>query len=280
MNPLFVRFVLLASAIAALTACKRENEIPVLTVSPSTPVMAVTSGNVISFHLTGTSDKSSLSRLIIRSKLENGFSITEKDSALSGKSFSWTWEYLVPHAAVDYNKTLTFDLYEADGDHMALSRTLSVTLGAALLTEVSGQQFYSRNSTTHGGSAFDLEERIPVLYTVDSARRDIQDQPADGAQTEISRTWISPAGGRMVRFNGFDYANATDVSLRNAFHTGTPLEELRNVAVNDIILTRLGSLPANVSHYVAIRVTDILDEPGSADNDRYTFNMKWAVFME
>lgn len=84
----------------------------------------------------------------------------------------------------------------------------------------------------------------------------------------------------MVRFNGFDYANATNVSVRNAFNSGVPVEELTSVAVNDIIIVKLGSLPANVSHYAAVRVTDILDEAGSADNDRYTFNMKWAVFVE
>lgn len=280
MNALFVRAVLLMSLLGALAGCRRENKIPILTVSPQTPVMAVSSGNVVSFTITGRSDHSSLSRLIIRSKRDNSFSITEVDTALSGSSLSWNWEYMVPHAVANYSTKLTFELYEADGDEMTAARTLNVTLGAVLLVEASGQQFYSRNSATHGESAFDLEDRVPVLYSVDSTRRDLQDKPADVAQTEISRTWISPAGGRMVRFNGFDYANATDMSLRNAFNSGVPVEELTNVAVNDVILVRLGSLPANVNHYAALRVTDILDEPGSADNDRYTFNMKWAVFVE
>ncbi len=269
-----------AAALLLISACKRENEIPVLTVTPSSPVLAVTSGNVITFGISGTSDKSNLSRLLITSKRENDFTITLVDSAITGKSFNWTWEYQIPHAAEAYANKLTFELYEADGDHMSTKRTLSVTLGAILLTESAGHQFYSRNSAMHGESAFDLEERLPVLYTVDSARRDVQDDPDSGSQTEISRTWISPAGGRMVRFNGFDYANATNVSVRNAFNSGVPVEELTSVAVNDIIIVKLGSLPVNVSHYAVLRITDILDEAGTADNDRYTFNMKWAVFVE
>lgn len=266
--------------ILVLASCKRENEIPVLTVTPSAPVLAVTSGNVITFRITGTSDKSNLSRLLITSKRDNDFTVTEIDTALSGGGLNWTWEYQVQHAAEPYATRLTFELYEADGDKMSTRRTLSVSLGAILLTESAGHQFYSRNSATHGESAFDLEERLPILYTVDSTRRDLQDDPVSASETEISRIWISPSGGRMVRFNGFDYANATNVSVRNAFNSGVPVEELTSVAVNDVIIVKLGSLPANVSHYAAVRVTDILDEPGSADNDRYTFNMKWAVFVE
>lgn len=274
------RFAAPLLLIASLAACKKENKIPVLNVSPGTPVIAVTSGNVVSFRITGTSDASTLSRLLITSKRDNDFTITVVDSALSGKSFTWDWEYLVPHSAEPYSLLLTFELQEADGDRMTTRRTLSVSLGAILLAESTGHQFYSRNSATQGESAFDLEQRVPVLYTVDSARRDLQDNPASASETDISRSWISPAGGRFVRFNGFDYANATNVSVRNAFNSGVPVEQINNVAVNDIIIVRLGSLPANVSHYAVLRVTDILDEPGSADNDRYTFNMKWAVFEE
>ena len=266
--------------ILGLASCKRENDIPVLTVSPSTPVLSATSGNVVSFRITGTSDGSTLSRLLITSKRDNDFTVTMIDTALSGSSFGWDWEYLVPHASEPYSVRLTFELYEADGDRMSTRRTLSVSLGAILLAETTGHQFYSRNSATQGESAFDLEQRVPVLYTVDSTRRDLQDNPASPGETALSRSWISPAGGRMVRFNGFDYANATNVSVRNAFNSGVPVEQLNNVAVNDNIIVRLGSLPANVSHYAAIRVTDILDEPGSADSDRYTFNLKWAVFVE
>lgn len=260
--------------------CKKENEIPVLTVSPGTPVMAVTSGNVVAFRINGSSDGGKLSRLRITSKRDNGFTVTVVDTAISGSTFAWTWEYAVAHASEPYDNQLRFELHESDGDQMGVTRILEVSLGAVLLAESTGHQFSSRNSATTGESAFDLEERIPVLYTVDSARRDLQDNPASGTDVDISRSWISPAGGRMVRFNGFDYANATNVSVRSAFNSGVPVEQLNNIAVNDIIIVRLGSLPANISHYAALRITDILDEPGNADNDRYTFNMKWAVFVE
>jgi len=170
-------------------------------------------------------------------------------------------------------------VFDANGESMTTQRTLYVTLGATVLTETTGHLFYSGNSTTHSESAFDLQDRVQVLYTTDSTRRDIQDSPPSGIGEDIGRRWISPAGGRLVSANSFNYANATDVALRNAFESSLPLQELSGIASGDIILTRLGSQPANTSYYVAMRVTEVIDEPGT-DNDRYMFNMKWAVFVQ
>ena len=188
-------------------------------------------------------------------------------------------EFVVAHSTQPYNDLLTFTLFDANGESMTTQRTLYVTLGATVLTETTGHLFYSLNSTTHPESAFDLQDRVQVLYTTDSARRDAQDAPPSGIGDDIGRRWISPAGGRLVLANSFNYANATDASLRNAFESSLPLQELSNIASGDIVLARLGSLPANTSYYVAMRVTEVMDEPGT-DNDRYMFNMKWAVFVQ
>ncbi len=272
-------FVLSLVAVFALS-CKKENKIPVITVSPTAADLDVFSGDVVAFRIQGRSDNSTLTRLVITSKKGNGFTTTIVDSTISGTAFNWDWEYFVANAIEDYTELLTFRLYDADGALMDTQRTLYVTLAATVLTETTGHQFYSRNSGLHPESAFDLQERVQVLYTADSTRRDIQDDPADGVTDVLSRTWISPAGGRLVRFNGYDYANATDISLRSAFISGIPVEELADIAVGDIILTRLGSLPLNTSYYAAIRIVDVIDDAGTADNDRYVFNMKWTVFVE
>lgn len=271
-------FLLLSTV---LVSCKKEeNSIPVIGVSPFGPDIDAIPGDVLSFGISGTSDNSTLARLTITAKRANNFTQTLKDTLISGSSLNWTWEYLVATSTESYTEKLTFTLYDAEGATMATTRTLYVTMTATILTETSGHMFYSRNSLSHPESAFDLQERLPVLHTVDSTRRDIQDDPIDEFTTELSRNWISPAGGRLVRFNGYDYANATDMSLRAAYHAGIPVEQLPNVAVGDIILTKLGSLPANTSFYAAMRITDILDEGGTAENDHYVFNMKWTVFVE
>jgi len=261
-------------------ACKKENKIPVISVTPTAPDIDVVSGVVLSFSINAQTDNSTLASIVITSKKGNGFTVTLRDSTISGTSFNWNWEYLVANATEAYTELLTFRLTDVDGTMMETQRTLYVTLGATVLTETSGHTFYSGNSIVHPESAFDLQERIPVLSTVDSTRRDVQDNPLNGTTTELSRNWISPAGGRLVRFNGYDYANATDISLRSAYETGIPVEELSGIAVSDIILIKLGSLPSNTSFYAALRVVDIVDDGGTSDNDRYIFNMKWTVFVE
>ena len=266
--------------VALAMGCKKENKIPLLSVDPSAPDIDVVSGQVMAFVVKGQSDNSTLSRLVITSKRGNGFTTTVKDTSITGSNFAWRWEFVVAHASADYNEIYNFTLYDAEGETMSTSRTLYVTLGETLLSETSGHIFYSRNSGVHPESAFDLEDRVQVIYTADSVLRDLQDNPVDGVTTELSRSWISPADGRMFKFNGFDYANATDLSLKNAFDTGLPLEQIDNIQVDDIIICRLGSLPANTSYYTAVRITGLVDDAGTADQDRYIFNMKWAVFVE
>jgi hypothetical protein len=271
--------LLLLLPLLGLAACKKiENEIPVLSVSPSDRDIDATSGQVLSFTIRGRSDGRSLSRLVITSKKDNSFTVTVKDSALAGSNLDFVWETRVANAIQPYSEVLTFQLIDSEGAEMRTTRTLYVTLGAIVLTETSGHQFYHGNSAVHGESAFDLETRVPVLASVDSTRRDVQDVPLSPSATEMSRTWRSPAGGRFVRFNEFDYANATDISLEAAFLAGVPSETISDVQVGDMILVRLGSLPDTQRFYAVMKIMDIIDEPGTADNDRYVFNMKWALF--
>lgn len=279
MTAAFRSLALLLTGALVLSACKRENKIPILSIQPEARDIGVTSGQVFSFTIKGRSDNSTLSRLRITTKRGSGFTNTVVDSALTGSTFIWEWEFQVAHATAAYDEIYTFTLFDAEGETMSTSRTLYVTLTETLLQETSGHLFYSANSAVHPEAAFDVQDRVQVISTADSTRRDIQDNPA-GSGEELSKSWKSPAGGRFVRFNDFDYANATDIGLRNAFNSGVPLEQVDNITVGDIILTRLGSLPANQGYYAALRITGIVDEPGTADNDRYQFNMKWASFTE
>lgn len=270
---------LLAFAVLGIQSCKKiENDIPIISVNPAGPDLDVVSGQVLSFTIRGLSEGRTLSRLIITSKKENDFTTTVKDTALGGSNLNYIWEMRVANATQPYSDVLTFRLIDSEGGEMSRTITLYVTLGATVLTETSGHQFYHGNSAVHGESAFDLETRVPVLASVDSTRRDVQDVPLTSSATELNRTWRSPAGGRFVRFNEFDYANATDISLEAAFLAGVPSETISNVQVGDMILVRLGSLPDTQRFYAVMKIMDVIDEPGTADNDRYVFNMKWARF--
>ena len=87
----------------------------------------------------------------------------------------------------------------------------------------------------------------------------------------MSLSWISPAGGRFVRFNTYDYANATDSSIVDAYNAGLDLPKVDNIQNGDIILTKLGSTSS--TDYAAILITGVYD-PDSTNLDYYLFNIK------
>jgi len=110
------RSLLLLATVSLLSACKKENDIPVLVIDPTERDIDVTSGQVMSFLIEGRSDNTSLARLVITSKRGNGFTTTVKDSTLSGERFIWDWEFQVAHATESYNELYTFTLFDADGE--------------------------------------------------------------------------------------------------------------------------------------------------------------------
>ncbi len=268
--------LILCSSLVFLSSCKKENTKPVLLIEPYSLILDVVSGDVVQFKTRSTSDNSKLVRFVIKSKLNNASTTTILDSLLGSLStFNFDYEYFVAHSTGPYAVTLTFEVHDADGEVTQAVKKLNVIAGAVVLTETSGHTFYSKNSTVFPEYAFDVENKVPAIGSVDSTFRDIEDnQPSPTANT-LSRSWKSPAGGKFVRFPGFDYANATDQSLINAFNSGVPSDQLNNITVGDIVLTRLGSLPDSIKIYAALKLVEVFDEPGTSDNDKYVFNMKF-----
>ena len=260
--------------IISIYSCRKENVNPVLILFPNELQIEVTSGQVISFKIEARSDNNELSRLTITSKRDNAFTTTAFDSLVSGKSLKYTYEMQVANSTGPYSLLLTFRITDNDGNTSELLRVLNVTAGAVTLTETSGHTFYSKASGTHPEYAFDLKNKIPVIGTIDSIFRDLQDNPQFANSDTLSRSWKSPANGRFVRFPGYDYANATDQSLINAYNSGIPFDLINQITVGEIILTKLGSQPDSIPIYAVIKIMEVSDGPG-ADNDKYVFNMKW-----
>ncbi|HQI69582.1 MAG TPA: hypothetical protein PLT47_02450, partial [Bacteroidales bacterium] len=77
------------------------------------------------------------------------------------------------------------------------------------------------------------------------------------------------AGNQFVLFNGFDYANATDLSAMNAYNAGQKLDMISGLNINDIIITK----EAGSNVYAVIKITNIVDS-AAIINDRYEFNIK------
>ncbi|MCX6297193.1 MAG: hypothetical protein NTX97_14270 [Bacteroidetes bacterium] len=263
-------FVLLAVFALSITGCKKEDSKPIVSVTPTPLYIYGNVGDLITFCITVNSDVQ-LSRFSITAQPDNQIPFTLLDTAITTKGTQFNYYYQLPLSLV--GKSVVFDFKAEDQNGMtggAIKRVyiLAVPTTETILTETSGHRLYSNLSTNP--DAYDLETNSGVFSTVaDSTLRDIQDY--SGTDTVLSGLWKSPAGGKFVLFNGFDYANATDSSAIHAYVSGVKLTIINNLQIGDIIITKLGSMTAN--KYAVIRITDIVDILGK-NNDYYEFTIK------
>lgn len=267
MKPLVIfSFILLT-----LFSCKKENDPALILISPSQFSFVVHSSDILTFNI-NCSSNSNLKSLVITSKTETTFTQTILDSAISSKAFEFNYEYKVPVVFDSTKITLVFTLTDVDGNKNSIAKVLYVSSIYKNLTETSGHIMYSHCTTNF--DAYNLLTALPIHSNLtDSSLTHIMDASIDSVNhNTLSRKWISPAELNFVKFNTFDYANATTLSLKNAYIAGLKDQFVSNIVDGDIILTKLGN-PAIDSGFVAIKVISVIDADSTL-NDKYIFNIK------
>jgi len=259
---------LICLTIVLASACKRDKDsVPHITVTPAPLYIYGNIGDLVAFSITVNSEVA-LSKFYISEQPDNQVPVTVLDTSVSSKGMSFTYYYRLPAALAGKSVIFEFKAQDENGNTgKEIKRVFIAAPAAVPLTETTGHRMYSNLGTNP--DAYNLETNVSQFSTADSTLRDMQD--ASGTDTTLSRNWISPAGGQFVAYNGFDYANATNVSSVDAYNGGVKLPQLSGVAVGDIIITKLGSLTTN--KYAVIRITDIVDLPGK-NNDYYEFSIK------
>ena len=250
------------------TSCDEETNKPLVQVTPVDINIAADVNDVLLFDVSVTADQT-LARFNITSKPDNGFLSTVLDTLVGGNFLNIDFEYLVPVDVAGESVIFTFAATDIDGREGSSARRVVVAIDTSIvLTETTGHSMFSSNSLN--ADAYNLEDNSPQFSSInDSTDRDIQD--ATDTSSTLSRIWISPAGGKLVKFSGFDYANATNVSVENAYLAGTKLDLISNLQINEIIITKLAG--TTTDKYVAIKLTNIIDAI-STENDAYIFSIK------
>jgi hypothetical protein len=249
-----------------LTACKKENDKPVIIVSPSELIQYGNPGDVIDWNISITSDIK-LARLIIKVQPVNSFEQVYKDSLLYTKNFSWKLQYLIPQSQAGKLVYFNFTVIDEDGNESVALKEIQV--GDELLTETSGLQFFTRSNLSN--NAFDLEALLQSSTTSDSTIRDIQEFTQDTTLQSPTSYWFSPAAGKFVKANSYDYGNATLLTAKNLFLGSIQKDVTDSLVAGDIYITKLGS--TSVDKYVVLKIISINDSPGN-NFDNYTFNVK------
>lgn len=269
-------FSLALSSVMALCfvfySCKKDKDTsPIVSVSPEPLYYYGNVGDLVTFKVT-VSSEIALSKVTITSTVDNETPNIALDSSVSSIGTTFNFYFRIPANLAGKSVVFDFKAENSKGKTGGTAKRLYIAAAAAspaiVLTETAGHLMYSNTSVNH--DAYNLETNSGEFsLTADTASRDIQDY--SGTNTTLSKEWRSPAGGKFVLYNGFDYANATDSTAISAYTTGVKYSVLYNLAVGDIIITKLGSVSTN--KYAVIRITDIVDVAGK-DNDYYEFKIK------
>jgi len=266
-----LRILLLFLIVAFINACKDDESPLLLFVTPGDVNIYAGTNEVITFKITCISNTSSLQNLVISEKVGDSYTVTIHDTALSGSERNIYFEYLTDYYIVTTEILLNFDLSDQN-DQVRLTKLIIVE-GNSLLIETAGHVMYSHESNLQDG--YNLLIGTP-LYTELSELNmiHIMDASVDSINGDIlSKKWISPAGIKFVRYNDFNYANATKESVKQGYEIGIQHDYITNLEDEDIILTKIYDQIDSVNTYIAIKLVGIEDND-LTDQDLYRFNIK------
>ncbi len=258
-----------------LSSCERKEDHNIyIQTDPVEPFLNATANDILVFNLYCSSD-SKLSNLVISYRTNQTTSTALLDTNLKTKVFEMKWEYKVP-AFEDTltNLNIAFTITDVKGYQSASSKVITVysPVQNDYLTETAGHVMYS-HAAIDQFDAYNLINSTPLhSIQADSANVHIMDVSTDSVNGQtLSRKWISPAGMKFVRFNDFDYANATETSLKNSYNAGNKRDFITNITDDDVLLTKLDQDTATC--FFAIKIVNVIDQD-SVNLDRYIFNIK------
>lgn len=236
-----------------------------ISISPEANYLNREGGSVINFTFRAES-REELRRYRVVETIDNKTREILKDTNITGKFFSDWFDYVVPDTLGfgGHEIELLFATFDVKGNEMRRAKVVLVNVTERLLTEYGGNTMYSRLSNQF--DAYDLLTGSPK-YSSDTTSH-IQDFTLPNTSDSLGKTWTSPVPGiNFVKFNSFDYANATDNTVKTAYDTGIKNDTIRNLKAEDILLTKVDD------KYVALKLIFVTDLNGVVD-DKYTFSIK------
>lgn len=216
-----------------------------------------------------SSIETELARMEIHSYDNQRGNIMLMDTALDSKKLSYEFLYTVPMLKKD-STTVTLKIVATDKNGYAqqVARRLLIIAQDYRLEETAGITLYADESKDHPNGICMEDLRPLIVSLADSAAIDIYTYVDENDPETLTKEWHSNTDIYFARANTFDYANATNRTLTETFGSVVANPRISRIEKDDIILVGRGNQALG-----AIKVVQIFDEPGSAD-DRYLINVK------
>ena len=202
-----------------------------LDVSPSDVQIIANSEEVVTFVVDANSDKE-LKNILITSRENNTVVYdTLLNQNISGKSYKSSYLYKTDVLESDTTLLfLTFKVTENDGNSKSVAKRLINIRKNKILTEKSGNIFYSHKEVASLEDAYNLEDTRAEFSNLASLENlQIVDDTLSNNTDELSKSWISLSGGQFRRDNGIDYVNATRQTLVSSCESGQAKDKITNI---------------------------------------------------
>ncbi|UXP33005.1 hypothetical protein N6H18_03420 [Reichenbachiella agarivorans] len=263
-------FLLVIGSLILLFACTEQGEdSPILVfLKPSDINVEANSKEHILITFEAYSEDAKLTEMVIDQSDDYFGFVNLVDSGLQTNNFKYILDYVVPEYPDSTVTLLTFSVVNENGDEAQIAKTISVNKSASFVEATSGHVIYSGLSEKQ--SCFNLYNMTPV-YLEDSVdfQLDFVELTDSLSKTDdLSYDWGSRSGISFVKFNGFNYAQATSVKINEAYGGGVKTTKITNIADDDIFL-----FGRNNVAFGALQIVVISDPEGTL-NDKYVFNLK------
>ncbi len=275
----FIYSVILFLSFFIFHSCKdKDVDEIVIALKPESFQIMANVGDYIIIE-TKVQSNSKLNKFVINQTINSQQSTVILDSLISVKSFNFDYSYFVPDIDVSLSNEikLVFTFIDDNGNSQKRTKIIIVNKEDEVdepLSEILGSEMFSRLASNK--NAFDLKSLQPLNYeTADSSIRYIEDYSFDTTSVKVdtlSHKWVSPAGLKFLKYNSFDYANASSQSIKDSYLSGIETDFIDHIEEGDIILTYLSKADEGHEFY-AIKIMYIIDNDG-VEEDRYVFNIK------
>ena len=259
-------------AFCFLSSCKKDDSSVVnIIVTQPESIKCINDNETINFKIHAFSEKKEVNKLTISSYDGEKGNITVLDSLINSDDVTFYYSYH-PQTYTQKDTTsvkLTFTAFSSDNKSTSMVYYLKVVRCSSTLESHDGIIMYAKYSHKQNGFNISSCETLVCETTTDTTLIDIYDYLNEQLEEGVlSREWRSMSDVLFARFNDFDYPNATQLTLNNAYQASSKFSSINNISIGDIILVGRENTSFGV-----IQITGVYDED-DPNNDRYHFNIK------
>ena len=266
----FFLLPLLAAMISFIACDSDDGDTAILILSDSiVGSQTVQSSSILYISFSVTAYKAELRDFCVNATPQGGERETLVDTTIGGRSFLYELEYNAPQYSEDTTiVTITASATDVDGNSQSTSCKVNVVASTKSLVEHGSFSLYTTEENDHAnGFSFDRLSLVVVSLT-DSSEVDVYPYLDEAKVDSLTCTLLGGNNINFARAGSFDYSNATDRSVTNAYESMVYQSRIQNLTADDIILVGREDEALGV-----MKILYVDDEEGSA-NDRYVFSVK------